>query len=253
MYKNAIVRKPCPEMINGLTAALLGIPDYQLALEQHSNYIEALQKCGLDVRILDPDSRYPDSTFVEDVALCTTSWSIITNPGAPSRNGERIEMKEILQSVMDTVEEIHVPGTLDAGDVMMCGTHFYIGISERTNPDGADQLIRILMNHKCTGEKVPLNEMLHLKSGVSYLEENKLLVSEEFKDHVAFRGFRKIEVDSDEAYAVNSLWINDTVLVPDGFPKTRGMIEKAGYNILSIDVSEFQKLDGGLSCLSLRF
>lgn len=253
MFKNALVRIPCPEMTQGLSSASLGIPDYDLALDQHSKYVAALQSCGLTVKVLEADSRFPDSTFVEDVALCTPACAIVTNPGAPSRNGEKKEIEAVLLDYYDKVESITWPGTLDAGDVMMVDLHFYIGISERTNKEGADQLIQILEEHGMTGSHVPLKDMLHLKSGVSYLEQNHLLVSGEFTDHPAFAGFQRIEIDPDEAYAANSLWVNDTVLVPSGFPKTLELIKQAGYRILTLDVSEFQKLDGGLSCLSLRF
>jgi len=253
MFKNAIVRRPCPEMIHGLTTATLGNPDYGIALEQHTNYIKALQSCGLDVHVLEADSRFPDSTFVEDVALCTSACAIIANPGAPSRNGEQTEMKTVLQSYYDNIETIESPGTLDAGDVMMTGRHFYIGISERTNIEGADQLLGILGKYDMSGEKVPLNDMLHLKSRISFLEQENILVSSEFMNHPAFRKFYKIEVDPDERNAANSLWINNTVLVPAGFPKTRNKIEQARYKTITLEVSEFQKLDGGLSCLSLRF
>ena len=253
MFKHAIVRKPCPEMIHGITTASLGVPDYQRAMDQHAAYIEALHFCGLKVLVLEPDSLHPDSTFVEDVALCTSDFAIVTNPGAPSRNGERIEMRAALHSFFDRIESIEDPGTLDAGDVMMTTNHFYIGISERTNQQGADQLIEILKRYDRTGEKVPLKEMLHLKSGVSYLEKNRLLVAGEFMNHNAFENFQRIEIDLEETYAANSLWVNNRVLVPAGFPKTRKVIAQAGYETLILDVSEFQKLDGGLSCLSLRF
>ena len=253
MFSQAIVRKPCPEMIHGLTSAALGTPDFLKAQDQHASYVEVLKSCGLKVQVLAADSAFPDSVFVEDVALCTSDFAISTNPGASSRNGEKVEMSSVLQSYFRELESIQAPGTLDAGDVMMVGRHFFIGISERTNQEGADQLIRILEKHGQSGEKVQLRNMLHLKSGVSYLEHNTLLVSGEFIPHPAFRGFQRIEVDPREAYAANSLWINDRVLVPEGFPLTREKIGRAGYETLIVDVSEFQKLDGGLSCLSLRF
>jgi dimethylargininase len=253
MFKKAIVRKPCPEMINGLTSASLGKPDYQGAMEQHGRYVEALRECGLEVNVLEADSRFPDSVFVEDVALCTPRCAIITNPGAPSRNEERELIKPVLGEYFDSIESIEWPGTLDAGDVMMVGKHFYIGNSERTNKEGAGQLIRILEKYGLTGSMVSLSKMLHLKSGVSYLEGGRLLVTGEFTDHPAFEGFQRIEVDPGESYAANSLWINSKVLVPAGFPNTLKKIEQAGYPAIVLDVSEFQKLDGGLSCLSLRF
>ncbi len=253
MFKNAIVRKPCPEMLAGLTSASLGKPDYNKALDQHEQYVDALIGCGLEVKVLEADSQFTDWVFVEDGALCTAECAIITNPGAPSGSGEKLEMKTVLQSFYKHMEAIEAPDTLDAGDVMMVGKHFYIGISERTNAAGADQLIGILKRYGMTGSAVPLYEMLHLKSGLSYLEQNHLLISGEFINHPVFADFHKIQVDPGESYAANSLWVNSTVLVPAGFPKTREKIEQAGYKTKVLDVSEFRKLDGGLSCLSLRF
>lgn len=253
MFKNAIVRKPCPEMIDGLTSASLGRPDFLKALEQHSQYVDALRSCGLEVEVLEADSQFPDSVFVEDVALCTPECAIVTNPGACSRNGEKLKIRSVLESYYKQVESIRAPGSLDAGDVMMVGQHYYIGISQRTNTQGADQLIEILERYGMTGSTVPLKEMLHLKSGLSYLEQNHLLISGEFINHPAFAEFQKIEVDANESYAANSLWVNSTVLVPSGFPRTLAKIKKTGYRTLILDVSEFRKLDGGLSCLSLRF
>jgi dimethylargininase len=253
IFTNAIVRKPCPEMVNGLTSAILGKPDYFKAIEQHSRYVDILKECGLQVTVLDSDSKFPDSTFVEDVALCTSKCAVISNPGASSRNGEKQGIKPVLQEFYNTIEEITNPGTLDAGDVMMVDNHFYIGISERTNHDGAEQLINILQKYNMTGSKVPLKEMLHLKTGLSYLEQNTLLISGEFVRNPEFKKYSRIIVDENEQYAANSLWINGNVLVPRGFNETKNKIEKAGYKTIEIDVSEFRKLDGGLSCLSLRF
>ena len=129
MFKNAIVRKPCPEIINGLTSVSLGKPDYNKALDQHAGYVEALRSCGLNVKVLEADSQFPDSVFVEDVALCTSECAIVTNPGAPSRNDAKLEINAVLKSFYKHIEAIEAPGTLDAGDVMMVGKHFYIGIS----------------------------------------------------------------------------------------------------------------------------
>jgi dimethylargininase len=252
-FTNAIVRKPCPAMVNGLTTAQLGKPDYKKALDQHSRYVDALKECGLHVTVLDEDNEYPDSTFIEDVALCTPHCAVITNPGAPTRNGEKLGIKPVLKEFYKNFEEIKSPGTLDAGDVMMVDAHFYIGISERTNHDGAEQLITILQKYKMIGSKIPLKKMLHLKTGLSYLEQNNLLISGEFVSDPAFEKYSKIVVDEKEQYAANSLWINGSVLVPKGFPETKKKIETAGYTAIELDVSEFQKLDGGLSCLSLRF
>jgi dimethylargininase len=253
IFRNTIVRKPCQEMVNGLTTAELGKPDYIKALEQHNRYVDILKECGIQVSVLEADSNFPDSTFIEDVAICTPKCAIVTNPGASSRNGEKHSIKPVLQNFYTAVEEIVGHGTLDAGDVMMVNNHFYIGISERTNHAGAEQLISILQKYTMTGSKVPLKEMLHLKTGLSYLEQNTLLMSGEFMQNTEFEKYSKIIVDEKELYAANSLWINGTVLVPKGFDKTKNKIEQAGYKTIEVDVSEFQKLDGGLSCLSLRF
>jgi dimethylargininase len=178
---------------------------------------------------------------------------VITNPGAPTRRGETDGLREILGEYFIDIETIHSPGTLDGGDVMKAGDHYYIGISKRTNTEGADQLINILRRHGVKGVKVELRKILHLKSGASYLENDILLVAGEISEHKIFERFNRIEIDDKESYAANSLWVNGKILIPEGFPRTRGKIEKAGYETIALNVSEFRKVDGGLSCLSLRF
>jgi dimethylargininase len=194
IFKNAIVRKPCPQIVNGITTACLGTPDYYKALDQHTKYTEALKVCGLVVKVLEADEKYPDSTFIEDAALCTPECAVITNPGAETRKGEIAGMREVLKEFYTCIEEIKSPGTLEAGDVMMAGSHFYIGISERTNDNGAGQLIAILKKYGMTGSKVPLHEMLHLKTGLSYLEENNLLIYGEFLNNPEFNKFNRIVI-----------------------------------------------------------
>ena len=253
MYKRAIVRTPGESMIQGLTTADLGIPDYKKALVQHADYIEALEKCGLEVLVLEPDEQFPDSTFVEDVALLTKNFAIITNPGAPSRKGETAEIKDVLKEYYGEVEEVQDPGTVDGGDIMMVGSHFYIGLSERTNLNGAEQVIHFLENNGLSGSMVELGETLHLKTGVAYLEQNNLIICVEFLLKEEFKEFNLLEIAEDESYAANCIWVNDRVLIPKGYPKAQETILGAGYIIIEVEVSEFQKIDGGLSCLSLRF
>jgi dimethylargininase len=253
MFKTAIVRKPCPEMVDGLSTAGLGTPDFALARKQHARYVGALEECGLRVTVLEGDSRHPDSTFVEDVAVCTPHCAIVTNPGAPSRNGEKEGMRDVLRKFFGRIEEIQPPGTLEGGDVMMAGAHFYVGISERTNREGAAQFLKLIQKYNLTGSLIPLKKMLHLKTGLSYIERNNLLISGEFLDNAIFKRFNRIVVDEEEGYAANSLWLNGKVLVPRGHPATKKKIEAAGYATIEVDLSEYRKLDGGLSCLSLRF
>ena len=253
MFKNAIVRTPCKALVNGLTSSNLGTPDYNKALAQHKQYIEALKQCSVNVTILDADERFPDSTFVEDVALMTPRCAVITNPGAPSRKEETKEIINTIKQFYDTVEYINDPGTLEAGDVMMVGSHYYIGLSERTNQHGADQLIAILEKHGMTGSVVKFEKVLHLKTGLAYLENNNLVAAGEFLKHPEFQKYNLLKIDDGESYAANCIWVNGTVLIPQGYPKSKATIEAAGYKTIEVDVSEFRKLDGGLSCLSLRF
>jgi dimethylargininase len=253
MFTRAIVRTPCKALVRGLSTANLGAPHYQNALDQHADYIDALKECGLQIKILPADENLPDSTFVEDTALLTPHCAILTRPGAPSRANEIHSMLVALHEFYEMVEKIEAPGTIEAGDIMMVGDHYYIGLSERTNRAGADQMIAILERYGMQGSMLELTDVLHLKTGLGYLENNNLLASGEFLHKPEFQQFKLLQVDQDEAYAANSVWVNDTVLTPIGFPKTRAMIESAGYKVRPVDVSEFQKLDGGLSCLSLRF
>lgn len=253
MFTKAIVRTPCRNMINGITSANLGLPEYNKALEQHQNYIYALKNCGLEVIIMEADENYPDSTFIEDTALLTPNCAIIMRPGTPSRRGEIDAVVVLLKDHFDNIESISELGTIEAGDVMMVGQHFYIGISERTNEAGAEQLIGILRKYGMSGSKVHLKKILHLKTGLSYLEHNNLVISGEFLKHDEFKQFNQIKIDPQESYAANCIWVNDTVIIPSGFPNSKSAIEDAGYKTLTVNVSEFQKLDGGLSCLSLRF
>lgn len=253
MYSQAIVRIPCRNMIYGLTSANLGLPNYSLALHQHHEYIEALINCGLEVTVLEANENNPDSVFIEDAALLTHQCAIITNPGASSRKGETFEISKTLNRFCSNIETIKDPGTLEAGDVMMVGKHFYIGLSERTNENGANQLISLLKKYGMTSSTINLVESLHLKTGAAYLENNNLTATGEFLRKPDFQQFNIIEIEDDESYAANCVWINDIVLIPKGFPKAKKRIEKFGYTTIAVNVSEFQKLDGGLSCLSLRF
>ncbi|MCZ0718105.1 dimethylarginine dimethylaminohydrolase family protein [Aerococcus kribbianus] len=255
MFNNVIVRVPSKSISEGITSAHEGKPIYEVALVQHENYVSALTKCGVEVTVLEPKEEFPDSCFVEDVALCTSKCAIITRPGAESRREEAQleDMHQALSKFYENIEKIEEPGTIEAGDIMMVGDHYYIGLSERTNQEGANQMISILEKYGLSGETVSLDEMLHLKTGLAYLENNNLLVAGEFKNKEAFDKFNKVEVELNEAYGANCIWVNDKVIVPEGYPNVQSKIENLGYEVLTVDTSEFRKIDGGLSCLSLRF
>lgn len=253
MFKRSIVRTPGESIVDGLTTAESGLPDYEKALVQHAEYTRALEECGLEVLVLSADEQFPDSTFIEDVALLTRDCAIITNPGAPSRRGETKEIKEVLRDYYDNIEEVREPGTVEAGDIMQVGSHFYIGLSARTNAAGARQVIEYLSKYGMSGSVIKLQKVLHLKTGVACLGQNQLVACGEFLFKEEFRNYSILEIDADESQAANCIWVNDRVLIPKGYPKARKTIQNAGYVIKEVDVSEFQKLDGGLSCLSLRF
>ncbi len=252
MFKNIIVRRPAKSVVEGLTTSNLGKPVFDLASKQHTEYINVLKTCGVEVRILEADERYPDSCFVEDPAVVTKDFAIITNPGAVSRNGEKEIITEGLKHYYDTFEYIE-NGTLEGGDVMQIDKHFYIGLSKRTNEEGAKAFISIVEKYGYTGEVVKLKEMFHLKSGVNYIGDNTLLVAGEFITDPRFDTLKKLEINSDEMYAANCIRINDYLIMPENFPKTKTQLLGAGFKIKEVNMTEFEKIDGGLSCLSLRF
>lgn len=255
-FNHVIVRRPCKAMVEGISGGTYpGTPDYELALKQHDTYIEALKRCDVDVTVLEADERYPDSCFVEDPALITRKCAIITNPGAESRNGEKNEIIGAVKKFFsdEQIEYIRSPGTLEGGDVMMVGDHFYVGRSARTNEEGIRQLTEILAKYDMTCSEVKLEEVLHLKTGVNYLEDNNMLVSGEFVTKEDFAKYNKVIIPEEEAYAANCIWVNDTVIVPEGYPAVLKAVQDLGYKTLLVDTSEYRKLDGGLSCLSLRF
>ena len=252
MFTHAIARKPGMNFFNGLTTAHLGVPDYTRMIRQHEAYIQALRSVGLEVIVLEADIKYPDGYFVEDVAILTPEIAVITNPGAMARKGEEDSIELLLRRYRPTVR-IQAPGTVEGGDVLMIGMHFFIGISARTNREGATQLAQILERYGYGWTSVQVEAGLHLKSNVNSVGEDTLLVVEDYAERKEFTGYAKIIVPKNEAYAANTLWINNHLFMPSGFPETRGRLAAAGLPLVELDMSEAQKMDGGLTCMSLRF
>ncbi len=255
MFKSAIVKRPCKNFSNGLTTSSLGSPDYEKVIEQHENYIRTLRKCGVELHILEADEKYPDSTFVEDTAIVNEKCVIITNPGAQSRKGEIHAISNFIKENYNykKIERINAPGTLDGGDVMRINNCYYIGLSSRTNKDGANQLAKILSINGFKTQVVEMKESLHLKSGLNYIGDNCLLSIDEFKDDPLFQQFKMVQVEKDEAYAANCILVNGYLIMPKGYGKLKQSLTKLNYIIIELEMSEFRKMDGGLSCLSLRF
>ena len=256
MYKHAIVRTPCSSFAEGLTTAGMGKPDIDLALEQHNAYCAALEQCGLTLTIMEPEPRFPDSTFVEDTAVLTSSSGCLTHPGAVSRQGEVASVGQNLAQHYPSMHTIRASGTLDGGDICQAGDHFLIGISQRTNEEGARQLVEILEQDGYSTNLVDIRGiggMIHLKSGMAYLGDSRLVLLRGLGKLSLLEGFEIVFVDEDEQYAANCVRVNDYVLLAAGFPKMAAKLSAFGYQILPLEMSEFQKMDGGLSCLSLRF
>jgi dimethylargininase len=256
VIRRAIVRPPADTFAEGLTTVDLGVPDVALALEQYARYCEALERCGLALTRLDADPRFPDSTFVEDTAILTARGAILTRPGAPSRAGEVEDMERALAPFFADPFRITEPGTVDGGDVCEAGDHFFIGVSERTNAEGARQLAGHLARMGFTSEEIDIRGVagiLHLKSGIAAVSDRRLVLIDALAGHPAFRGYERIPVDPTENYAANCMRVNDALLVAAGHPKFEAAGRALGLDLIALEMSEFAKMDGGLSCLSLRF
>jgi len=253
-YTRALVRPPPPNFAEGLTRATEGAPDIALALAQHRAYCQALAACGLEVTTLPADPVHPDSTFVEDTAIVTARGAIATRPGAPSRVGEVDGIVAALRRHYSDVVQITAPGTVDGGDICEVDDHFLIGLSARTNEHGARQLAGFLGDLRSTTSLVDIrgSRLLHLKSGLAYLGDGRMVVTEDIPRVAAFSRYELIPVRPEERYAANCVLINDRVLVAAGYPGIAEMLG-ARYQVVPLEISEFRKMDGGLSCLSLRF
>ncbi len=256
-FTQAIVRTPGACFANGLTtAAALGAPVLTKARAQHLAYVEALCSCGLHVTTLEPDEAYPDSTFVEDTAVIAERVAVATRPGAPTRAGEVLSIVTALRALGREPVPIQSPGTVDGGDICQADDHFLIGMSARTNEHGARQLADILRNHGYQASLIDVRTvpgLLHLKSGISYLGNGQMIVATGVPRAGALARFERVEVDAGESYAANCIRVNDRVLIASGFPRTAALLAARGIATISLELSEFQKMDGGLSCLSLRF
>lgn len=250
MSQRAIVRTPCLSFEKGITTTGQ-TPDYITALQQHLEYIGMLEKAGFEVIVLDPLPDFPDSCFVEDTAIITPEASIITRPGAIERQGEVKYMADVLNDLSQCYF-IELPAKLDGGDVLRVEKKIFVGLSDRTNQEGADQLQSLLSPFGYKVFAIPVGDLLHLKTGVNYIGRNTLIASSQFKSVEAFSEMNMLLVDDDEAYAANCLLLPDgTILMPSGYPKTKKLLQENGFFTWETDVSEFRKMDGGLTCLSL--
>jgi len=256
-FSKSIVRLPGENFSQGLTmsGSKCG-PDFRRAIEQHAAYCGALAACGVDVIAMTADDIYPDGTFVEDTFVIAERVAIATRPGAKTRTGEVESVATALRRFRPGLERIEAPGTVDGGDICQVDDHFLIGLSARTNEAGAAQLAAILARHQYTSSTIDIRNhpsLLHLKSGIAYLGERRFLVAPGFPPTAELAHCDVIEVDAGEMYAANAVRVNDEILIASGFPKLASILDKRQFRVRALDMSEFAKMDGGLSCLSLRF
>ena len=226
--------------------------DVARARAQHHDYLRALELVGCSVQTLPEESEMPDSVFVEDVAIVLDEVAVLTRPGAPSRRPEVASVADLLRHHRPLLV-IEAPATLDGGDVLRMGRTLHVGQSARSNRDGIAQLRELLIPFGYAVEGVATRDCLHLKSAVTALSDDGVLLQPAWVSRAHFAKFRVIEVDPAEPHAANVLRIGDALIMPTGFPRTRQRLLDAGFKVTAVDVSELQKAEGAVTCCSLVF
>lgn len=226
--------------------------DVARADAQHRDYQRVLSTLGCEVQALPAQADYPDAVFVEDVAIVVDEIAVMTRPGAESRRGEGATVADALRKYR-TLHAIEAPATLDGGDVLRIGRQVYVGQSARSNAAGIAQLHAILAEHRYTVTGVPIHGCLHLKSAVTALADDTVLLQPSWIDRAAFTDYRIVEVDPTEEHAANVLRVGAAVISPAGFPRTHARIRAVGIDVVTVDVSELQKAEGAVTCCSLVF
>ena len=253
-FSQAITRLPAPSIVKGLRAEDLGNPDHDQMLKDHAHYVMTLKEAGASVTELAALDAYPDSVFVEDVALCLPEGAILMRPGAPSRLGEVSEMAPVLRDVYDRVLEIEGPGFIEGGDILVTAREILVGLSSRTDKAGVAELAGIVSQWDYTLRQVVTPPgVLHFKTDCSLLDADTILSTKRLDATGCFTNYRVIHTVEGEEAAANSVRVNHLVLMPAGFPRTRDLLLNEGYEVREINNSECAMLDGGMSCLSLRF
>lgn len=254
-FSHAITRKPARSITEGLRAVDTGAPDLARMQAHHADYIATLRSTGATVIELDALPAYPDSVFVEDTALCLPAGAIVMRPGAPSRLGEAAEMAPHLEALYGEVRRIAgADSFIEGGDILMTETEILVGRSARTNAAGIAELARLTADWGEVVREVHTPPgVLHFKTDCSLLDAETILSTTRLSASGCFDDYRVIDVAEGEEAAANTIRFNDLVLMPAGFPRTRDRLLAAGFDLREIGNSECAKLDGGMSCLSLRF
>jgi len=226
--------------------------DAGVAARQHRAYCDALRACGARVVTLPRVDELPDSVFVEDTAIVLDEIAVLTRPGVESRRGEVGLIEEDVARLRPVVK-VEEPATLEGGDVMRVGRKLYVGLSPRTNAEGAEALRRLAAPHGYEVLTVELRGCLHLKTGCSALDDATVLVNPEWVDAGAFGSHELVAVDKAEPWAANVLRVGDSICVSAAFPRTAASLRARGYEVRAVEVSEFAKAEGGMTCMSLIF
>ena len=253
-YDHALVRQPAPSVVAGLRADAGPDPDFTALLAEHDTYVETLCALGLNVDILPPVDEFPDSIFVEDPALVFSEGAIILNLAAASRAGEASLIAPELSRHFDRVLRMHGPGHADGGDVLVLRDRVVIGLSARTDRQGAEELVGLLdqLGHRGVIAETPKG-VLHFKTGCSLIDEETVFALPQMASSPAFAGLRVVAVPEGETKAANKLRIRDAALIGDTFPKSREIIESFGIRTIGLKVEQIGRIDAGLSCMSLRW
>jgi len=226
--------------------------DMNAAQAQHQEYLAALQRLGCEVQVLPAEPDLPDSVFVEDTAIVLDELAVITRPGAASRRPETATIHATLAPYRP-IETIESPGTLDGGDVLVIGKDLFVGLSSRSNAAAITQLDRLLAPHGYSVTGVELSDCLHLKSAVSLVAPALLLINPAWVDPDLFARWGQIEVDPREPFAANAVSVGGALIYPLGFEGTQARLDRAGLEVVTVDTTELQKAEGGVTCCSLIF
>jgi dimethylargininase len=243
----ALVRPPGESFRHAFSGQKLGPRiDVALAQEQHAEYCEVLRATGLDLIELPPDEEHPDACFVQDTAVVFGGLAVIARFGVQSRQGEQDAVRRVLRGYK-RLEEVRSPATLEGGDVL------FVGLSPRTNRAGFAQLRDLLELEGAAVEALPVPQGPQLLAGCSYLGRGVLLATAAYAEMAAFAGLEMVRVPPEEAYAANALAVGDTVILSAGHPRTATRLRALGFDVLTVSLSEFAKVDGGVTCLALPF
>ena len=252
-FARAITRLPCKNAVDGLRAIDQGVPSIDQMLADHADYCAALASAGANVITLPGLPTFPDAHFVEDAALCLPEGVIFMSPGAPSRFGEVASIRTDIAHLFSEAHQIFPPAYIEGGDILITGTEILAGISDRTNAAGIAALTQIAANwgyHVRTVHTPP--GVLHFKTDCSLLDDSVVLATQRLASSGCFSSYEVILTCEGEEAAANAIRFNDLVIMPAGFPATKTRLEAVGYDVRPVNNSECAKIDGGMSCLSLR-